>query len=1014
MTSFADRRLGSPLAGDPSRVPGPLWDTFPVGVRVACPAFVGRADELAALREARARAIGGRATTVLIGGDAGVGKSRLVAQLAAEDAGVPIHVATGFCPPGGRNLPFAAIVGLLKDLTPQLDDERAVLLQPALAALGLRDLQAQVGTELSGVLARTALFNAIITALTDLAERTPLTLVIEDLHWADSGALELFDVLARSIGDAPILLIGTYRSDEVDRDHLLRPIVAELRRSPATVILNIGGFDEAGVAQQMAAILGHDPDPKWSAAVHARCGGNAFFVEELTASGPDGELPSELQDLLMVRAVGLSTEAQSVLNLAATIGANIGHQLLVDASGMDGDDLQPAIAEVVDRQLLVVAPHTAGYEFRHALVREAVYDSLLPGDRVRLHRHVATARALSHHPTPAAELARHWWEAGEWGHALHTSLAAAEDADRVFAFAEALAHRERALAAWDRASHRDSSSVDRLALLEATADGAYLAGDPERSVELARMVVDAIDRDEDPERAAVAITRLGRSITTTEGYDAALAHYTEAESLLDAARPTQALAQVLAHHAGTLMVMARMHDAAEICERAIAAAETSGNRGAECNAINTLGCTVAALGQPDEGLALMRKAVELAEEIGDAGVLNRAYTNLSSLLLDESKLEQAAAVTLDSIAVGEEMLGIKLYGAAMNSAEALILLGRWAEADVLLADQRHIKGSCTSHAQLLRPMLALRRGQLDDAEALVEIADRATRSMVRSPMRAWYLMTRAELELERGRAAEAKDLVDEALSETAGTDEETFIPTVCAFGARVLADLDDQHRGTRANGRYDADKTRMLVAALVEQVERLAAAPVERGGTTMPRVVATVAWARAEQSRLHGGPPEPWAEAAAEWRALGQPFEQAYALWREAEAWLRRAGGGARAAATAALHEAARLVHPLGDNALTRRIEDLAQRARISLDAAGPASGAADPTASAARDLGLTAREAEVLIAVAAGRTDRQIAEELFISRKTVSVHVSNILRKLDVTNRVDAGDVARRAGLLG
>ena len=267
-------------------------------------------------------------------------------------------------------------------------------------------------------------------------------------------------------------------------------------------------------------------------------------------------------------------------------------------------------------------------------------------------------------------------------------------------------------------------------------------------------------------------------------------------------------------------------------------------------------------------------------------------------------------------------------------------------------------------------------------------------------------MQAAELALWRGAPDEAYEEVERAMALAAGTDDETFRPEMCALGVRALADRVAEAQAGR--GSFDIDKARLLARGLVEEAEGLVEAPRARGGIAVPRSVALAALCRAEQSRLHDSDPGRWAEAVARWAEAGEPYHTAYCRWREAEALLE--GGTGRNRAEECLQEAWRVSAAMGTVPLTDQIERLARRARIvSPDLEPPADGY-DSTVG--DDLGLTPREVEVLGQLAAGRTDREIAENLFISKKTVSVHVSNILRKLDVTNRVEAGRIGQAQGL--
>jgi DNA-binding CsgD family transcriptional regulator/tetratricopeptide (TPR) repeat protein len=681
---------------------------------------------------------------------------------------------------------------------------------------------------------------------------------------------------------------------------------------------------------------------------------------------------------------------------------------------LDRGSLDGALAETVDKQILVVDPTEAGYRFRHALLRESVYATLLPGECSRLHRQVATALATDSSLGPsepgrlAAELAWHWWTAGEWAAAFSSSMCAANAATAVWAFPEALDHLERALAALDRTpSESVPPGTDRLDLLEKASNAAYLAREGQRSVDLARAAIHCVDVGADPKGAARLYIMLGRNAWSIDDPQAAFDANRQAAALLSADEPSVELARVLAAEASWLMIMSRHRDAEPRCHDAITVARAVGARAEEGHALNTLGCSRALLGHYDEGIGLVHEALVIAEELGLPDHLDRAYGNLSALLVEAGRLEEAAALVYDSSAVGEQVWGVMLNGAAGNGSDALIRLGRFDEAEALVAKmgERGV-GSCVSLPLLAPVPIAIRRGRFGDAARLLAAVDELTAARHDVQTRGLFHMLTAELALEQDRPDDAYGEVERALALAAGTDDETFRPEMCALGVRALA---DELQDARARGRrLDADKARLLALGLVHEADRMVAAPEARGTRCTPRATAFASTCAAERSRLQQSDPDLWAEAASRWDAAREPYPAAYCRWREAEALLE--GRTGRSRAHECLQTAWRTSVEMGTLPLSERIERLAQRARIPLaedDHAEPLNGS-----TLAGDLGLTPREVEVLGQLAAGRTDREIAEELFVSKKTASVHVSNLLRKLNVTNRVEAGKIGQAHGL--
>jgi DNA-binding CsgD family transcriptional regulator len=960
---------------------------------------------------------------VLLGGDAGIGKSRLVDEFRSRARSTGVLVATGSCAPtNGGGLPYGPFVGVLRDLARQLDQESASrMLGPAINGLGLdlpgfdRATPLDDGKEppaSSSALGKTRLFSALLAAFANVSEASPVVLVLEDLHWSDSASAELLDFLARNLHQSSVLLVGTYRSDELGGRHPLRGPLLELGRHMHVVEMRLHGLDIRDTATFLEALLGEQPESALVSEVQSRSEGNPFFIEELMAAMPSTTISDELRRMILLRVDRMSESASQLVGIAAAIGVSLDQHLLETVSEFEAERFDLALAEVVDHQILVAESEARVLRFRHTLLYEAASTLLLRTERVRVHQKIALT--LSAHPSyggtgpghRAAEQARHWLAAGAWPEALNASVAAAEEASAVFAFPEALEQFERALAAWDRAPDATlQSGWDRGAVLEAAADAAYFAGHGQRAVELSVAAVDAIDETVDPVRKAVCLTQLGRNSWAVGESQAPLDALAEAMRMLPTDEPSAERARILAEQGRGLLLLSRFSESRECCEQAIASARASGARAEEGHALNTLGVLRALDGDHAEGIALMRAALEIAEEIGDPDDLNRAYANLCHVWFVSGRLEESAAVTLDSMAMGEALGGVRLNAAALNSADSLLLLGRWGDAEALVRDVELVSGNCGIHRELLQAEIALRRGQFDMARDYLAVADERTKNLDDVQFRGDFHTLRAALALEEGRALEAFDDVERALALSAVTEDTFFTPKMCMLGVRALA---DQLREDRAlGGRVDdeADNLRKLAAGLVERADT-AAGPSEHGRPGLPQPLACALTCRAEATRLRRSDPSSWDRAAVAWEGLSQPYQVAYCRWREAEALLK--ARGKRSTATKSLSAAWKIASDLGAESLRGHIEQLALRARIPLDKARPELR----TDSAARSLGLTSREVEVLGHLAAGRSDRQIAEELFISKKTASVHVSNILRKLDATNRVEAGEIGQRVGL--
>jgi DNA-binding CsgD family transcriptional regulator/tetratricopeptide (TPR) repeat protein len=1000
-----------------------MWNTLRVAEQPSTGAFVGRVAELARLDAALAALAERGAAAVLVGGDAGMGKSRLIEEFCARARGAGTLVAVGACTPAeGGGLPYGPVVGVLRDVARQLPPaEVAGVLGFAQRSLGLISPSASTAYESDADsppatgLVKTKLFEALLQSIEILTQRAPVVLVFEDLQWADSASIEVFDFLTRNLGDRPVLLVATYRADEVDRGGALRRLLAELGRHSRVSLLELSGLDRVEIASLLTDFVGGSPDWTLVDAVSTRSGGNPFFAEELAAARHAKALPTALRNVVMMRIERLSPHALHVVAVAAAAGASIHHRLLSAAARIDGDELDAAVSEAIDHKVLVADGGEGSFRFRHALLREAAYDALLPGERARLHR--ALALALSAHSElgaagpgyAAMELADHWWEAADWPEALPACVAAADAAASVIAMPEAYAYFERALASGDLipADSAAWQGIDRIDLYMKTADAAYMSGETQRSVDLVRRALDALDAGTDPQRAAICYTMLGRNAWAIGDSALALDSLHQAAALLPADVPSLELAGILAEEARSLMLMSHFDRAEVIAREAIATARAVGARMEEGHALNTLGCIVSDRGDTNEALALLRESLAIAEELANPDQLYRGYNNLAHVLSQSGRLDEAAALVFEGDSASDKYVGIRLGAAGQNSAEAMIRLGRFDEADDLLHRMARGIGNCVFGPFAVRAMIAIRRGLLDDATAMLVKAEEMSGGLDTVNVQGWLHTLRAEVHLERGEPRAAMEEVDRALTTAVGSEEDVLVVEMHSLGLRALADDLDEARAKQR--RIDLDKVQRLASSMLGEVEGLMATREARGYAPTVSMSAFVALCRAEASRTSEPDPDLWREAAARWDLTHEAFPATYCRWREAEYLLGARLDRKRAAESA--QAAWRSAVEMGTPLLRARIERLAERARITLKPDEPVAPSAARTL--ADDLGLTLREVEVLAQLAKGRTDRQIAEELFISKKTASVHVSNLLRKLDAANRIEAAEIGQRVSLV-
>jgi DNA-binding CsgD family transcriptional regulator/tetratricopeptide (TPR) repeat protein len=871
---------------------------------------------------------------VLLSGEAGIGKTRLVNEVEAG-AGLVLH---GECVEfGGEELAFAPVVAALRDLPGEwLEaylDERSEEARGALAAVLPREAPGGGGPG--------RLYELLLDLLGRLAaERAPVLLVLEDVHWADRSTLALLTFLARNLRAERLVVLATYRVDE-ELSPVVRRLASELGRRRTVRRIELEPLARGDVARQLEAIAGGPVPAALARDLHARAGGNPFFVEELFAARTE-----TVTEAVLTRVQRLDGAALSTL---AAAGGHATYTLL-DRLEVDPDALRAAL----DAGLLV--RERDGLAFRHGLIGEVVYERLLPAERAQLHR--AIAGALD----DPAQRAHHCHRAGLRDEALAASAEAGIEAARVFAYAEASVHFERALELLD-----GDAGFDRVELLARAAQAARFSGDPERAVARCR---EALALEDDPACRARLYERLGEYHFWDD--EIALSCYEDALAL------TPGEPRLLAAKGHALMGLRRWSESRACCEAALDA-------GAAPRI--TLGVVLAFLGEREAGEAHLRRALELSKSGEETA---RAYLHLGELL----RVRGDHAGALEAMVEGEReaaRLGLRgSFGHFMyvNAADDLLRLGGWDEAAQRVAEAARMDLSRTASA--LRRAIA---GQLHTARGEFEAARRELDAAADAGLPAEFLMplaaARAVLALAEGDPVAAGVHVAGALG---GVEDPFYTGPLYSLGLRVEAELAERERARRREP--DPTRADALLAGLEGLVE----------GAAPPDALAHLALASAERARVAGSPaPERWAAAAAAFDALGEPYPAACARLHEAEATLL--ANGVRASAARALSAARATAEALGAAPLRDAADALARRARLDL---------AEPAAVVVADddgSGLTARETEVLKLLAEGLTNRQIAARLFISPKTVGAHMAHIYSKLGVHSRVEA---ARRARALG
>ena len=716
-----------------------------------------------------------------------------------------------------------------------------------------------------------------------------------------------------------------------------------------------------------------------------------------------------------------------MLEAAAVAGSRVDHELLATVTGLDGGQLVPLLREAVARHLLAADEGSGGYVFRHALVQEAVYGELLPAQRGPLHAAYAQAlnRRIGRRDADAsaggtavelAQLAYHWHAAGDQGQALPAFVRAGQAAELAAAPAEALEHYQRALELWDQVPGAAASSpLDRVAVLDRAAVVADLAGRCELAVALATRALGWIDAAAEPPRAGVLLERLALYHWHALDRSTAMAAIERAVATVPTEPPTWERARVLAAHGRLLMLMGRQSRAMARCREALAVARQVGARAEEGHALNMLGTALCTLGQMEQGIAYLEQARDIASELGEVTDLIRVHVNLASVLELSGRCAEAASAYLVGLDAARRFGAFGMYGPRLlpYAATALLSLGHREEADQLLTEVFDL--DLESPGDRIDPLIARGNMRLWNGDLAVAQADfrqiLAESPEPLDPVRGaevlWYV---AEIALWDGRLPDGRTAVADGLAMLAAAEEPYWAGQLCRTGLAVEAAAAEQARGRRSGGEHEAIRER--AAGLLARIRSVSSAP---GVVLTPALAASTLTAEAEWSRVDGASdPERWARSAEAWEALSHPWPSAYARWRQAEALL--AARAPRGAARSALAQAWTLASTHGAALLVAEIQALARRARIELPPPGQAAAGQDdrPGRRTGDELGLTSRERDVLALLAEGRTDRQIAEALFISPRTVAMHVSSILAKLGVPNRGGAAAVAHRHRLSG
>ncbi|MEI7054904.1 AAA family ATPase [Nocardioides sp. CCNWLW239] len=935
---------------------------------------------------------------VLLAGDAGVGKTRILRELRGRAVADGRQAFVGHCLDFGDSaeayLPFTEILDNITTALPeavaQVADVHPALLRmaPVARVLGGADTADQEALD------RGNLFAAIHALLERAAEKAPVLVVVEDTHWADQSTRDLLTFLFTRPFTGPVTLVASYRADDLHRRHPLRRQLAEWARLPSVERFHLGRLSDDDVrllVAELADAPAGDPGIDVESVVR-RAEGNAFFVEELVqASGAD-ELPWDLADLLLIRLDQLDATAREVVDTASAAGRDVSDELLEAVAGLDRATLDAGLRQAIERAILV--PREDGYYvFRHALLGEAVYDDLLPGERVRLHQRYVEALSGDLSTGSSAVLARHARLAGDHETALSAGIAAGDEAAATGGPDEASQHYQQAIALLAGRAGSDHDIQRLVDLVVKASDAMVAAGHADRAGKLAREQRESLPADAPGLwRAQLMTVEIETSFAyVNEVAVEALAEEAMAELPEDA--PPMVRARLLAAYARVLMIYRRHDDAERAGQEALALADELGRTGLAADVAATLAGT---WGRPPRTrIEPLRAAVDRAAKAGALHPELRARIQLAFALDAADRLDEAGESYRNAYLLGIER-GVPWAPYAFDARVAwlghLYKAGRWDEA-LALTEVYGIPPALSPWLEANRLMIEQDRG-----------VDRGEQARRLRPTWKQEIATASESVSVEIKAAGARGDIDAVIEAYDAGVEALGRTWGKMFGGNArLAAVAVSALGAAVPGLPAGDRR-----PVVEQVDRIVAKGI-RPATAKPtwglEGQAWTARLQAEALRVHWlagiDPPaqeslvDAWRKTVAAFEAFTQVHELAWSRARLAE--VLRAGGDTAGARQLA-DQARETAKQLGAEPLLEHLRTLGTT---------PQRSATVPSGQ------LTGRESEILALVAAGRSNGEIGNQLFISTKTVSVHVSNILAKLGASGRTEAAAIGRRRGLV-
>lgn len=939
------------------------------------PGFIGRRRQLSQLREV----LSGEtdiAGVVLVAGEAGIGKSRLVRE-AVRDIQRPVLYGLARAETA---TPYAQIVDILRaylrdhaetlSFSPLIEHVR--LLLPELGPTPSDTDPATLSEAICGVLRAAGASGSI--------------LVLEDLQWADAATLELLTKLPTVQEQCGLGVLGTYRNDEISRLHRLRGVRSELRRSGHLMELTLDPLSREETKQLVSELRDSSLGEGVINAIHERTNGIPFFVEELVAvAGEDAgssdermmeALPETVTDAIRMRVAPLDPAEQEVLQLMAAAGATVDLALLSDIA--DADSLMSLTEH---GWLIRIEGGTA--LFRHQLVRDAVYADIPWGRRRELHRFLA--RALEERSAPPDKIGHHWLQANDPVQARPHLLRGARSFSSVHAYQDAHTVLRAALETWDDAA----GDRDRIEALELLASCVELSGDPDEALRLWRDVARRRSGVDDPGGRARAERRIATLLEIRgEAGQAVAARISAAEGFAQSAQPEEAAAERLAA-AAHLQSEGHLAEALRLVQAAASDADVSASHHLRVGLLALEGQVRTKMGELG-GVDLVRDALTLALSEDIAEPVVDAYYRLGDAL------EYALRYTesLDVMETAAAFCRARGMG-SMNevcyacTTPAMRHIGRWKEAVVTcrrVLDDPEVGPVAHNVSAVELGLIELLKGSVEPARRLIAPVLSFAEANGIFGLVVESCWGRAMIHAHDGRSDEASATANDLVERCRKREEWHYSLTPMRWSSTWFAERGDE-------------------ASLAGVVDTLSAAASRMGS---PEANAALAFGFAEVAYLQGDV----ARAVVQAQRVLNLLDEIAAVYEVAEMRARcaimLAEGGHRDRAIGALVASYRTAKKLGARPLLGRVV-------TQFDVLGePIEPHLGIRATAGSDrAGLTRRELEVLRYVAAGRTNKEIAQALFLSPRTVDMHVRNILSKLGCRSRAEASRRAAELGLL-